>query len=175
MAAGVFEITAMVHKYALLQPALNTMYGKTRPASATLVLDRVSDALVDSVRRMPGVADAEARPLIVARVRIGPVEWVPAVLQVVRDFDAQRIHPPDGGAWPRGLSEAAGRTVPRGEGRDRRFLRPDRALETAQSGRRHGARTDGAGVMEHMVPGFVLGLFPRRRDRRNPHRRPSTR
>jgi putative ABC transport system permease protein len=162
MAAGVFEITAMVHKYALLRPALTSMYGRTRPASATLQLDRVSDALVDSVRRVPGVADAEARPILVARVRIGPDEWVPAVLQVVRDFGALRMDTfvPDRGAWPPGRGDVLLERTALRVAKVR--LGDSLALRTTEAGDRTmcvAGTVHAAGMapawMEHMVPGFV--------------------
>src|SRR4030095_5752864 len=53
LSAGIFEIGALLYKYAVLQPVLTTMYEKTRPASATLSVNGLSDALVDSIRRIP--------------------------------------------------------------------------------------------------------------------------
>ena len=102
LSAGVFEIGALLYKYAVLQPVLTTMYEKTRPASAVLSVNGLSDALVDSVRHVPGVADAEARPVLMARARTGPDEWTPVILNVIRDFDGQRIDTfeKEKGAWP---------------------------------------------------------------------------
>ena len=162
MAAGVFEIGAMLYPYALLEPELTTMYARTHPASATLVLDRVTDALVDSVRRVPGVARAEARPVVVARVRVGPDEWVPAVLFVVRDFGDLRIDTfePDRGTWPPGddevLLERTALSVA-GVAQDESLtLRcaggEDRSLHIA--GTVHAAGLAPA-WMEHSVSGFV--------------------
>jgi len=102
LSAGVFEIGALLYKYAVLQPVLTTMYEKTRPASATLSVDAMSDALLDSVRQVPGVADAEVRPVVMARAQTGPDEWTPVIVNVIRDFDHQRIDTfaPQSGAWP---------------------------------------------------------------------------
>jgi putative ABC transport system permease protein len=102
LSAGMFEIGALLYKYAVLQPVLTTMYEKTRPASAVLSVNGLSDALVDSVRHVPGVADAEARPVLMARARTGPDEWTPVILNVIRDFDGQRIDTfeKEKGAWP---------------------------------------------------------------------------
>jgi hypothetical protein len=61
MAAGVFQIGTMLYKYAILQPELTSMYGRTRPASAILMTDRISDDLVDSVRRVRGVTPTASR------------------------------------------------------------------------------------------------------------------
>lgn len=105
MTVGVFALGTLAFKMAILRPVLASMYGRTRPASATLYTDAVDDSLVEVVRAVPGVGDAEARPTIVARVRVGTAgkeEWIPAILFVVRDFERQRIDlfKPDGGSWP---------------------------------------------------------------------------
>lgn len=163
MSAGVFEIGAMLYKYALLQPELDGMYGRTRPASATLVTDGASDALVDSVRRVPGVGDAEARPVVMARVRAGGDEWVPAVLFVVRDFGRQRMDTfvPEAGAWPpgegdvlleRSALQVAGVAV--GDSLTMRFPGGGEDRRVRVAGTVHAAGLAPA-WMEHMVPGFV--------------------
>lgn len=162
MAAGVFQIGAMLYKHALLQPELETMYGKTRPASATLVLDRVSDALVDSVRRVPGVAAAEARPVIMARVRTGEDEWLPAILHVVRDFDRQQMDKfvKNDGAWPPGDGEVLlERSALQLEGIGKRGSLDLRLGGGEERTLRVAGTVHAAGLppawMDHFVPGFV--------------------
>ena len=171
LAAGVFEVALVLLAYGLLQPELRDMYGRTSPASAVLSIDlgdRASvaapsyAALVDSVRVLPGVALAEARPVIVARVRRGPDEWVPALLHVVRDFDAQRIDTfrRDRGAWPpapgdvvleRTGLQVAGAAI--GDSLTFR-LEDGRELRLRVAGTAHAPGMPPA-WMEHMVPGFV--------------------
>ena len=105
MAAGAFGVGTILTSYSILTRELKTTYSDTRPASAILVMDgTVDDALVDSVRRVPGVSDAEARPVIGGRLRVGNNQWVPLVLFVVRDFRDLRMDRfvPDSGAWPPG-------------------------------------------------------------------------
>jgi putative ABC transport system permease protein len=169
MALGVFQITAMLYKYALLQPELTTMYDRTQPSSATLITDAATDALIDSVRRVPGVGRAEARPVVVGRARGADGEWVPAVLYVVRDFGAQTLDTlePEDGAWPpadeallleRSALEVAGVAVG-----DSLVLR----LPGKDDRRVHvGGTAYAAGLapawMEHMVPGFIGWRSPLR-------------
>src|SRR5262249_48224452 len=90
LAAGVFEIGAMLYKYALPAPDLTPRYARTSPSSATLLTDDAGDSLVAAVRRVPGVGAAEARPVVMARARVGD-DWMPALLYVVRDFDHQAL------------------------------------------------------------------------------------
>lgn len=162
MAAGVFEIGAMLYPDAILAPELRSFYGRTHPASATILTDAVNDALVDTVRNVPGVGDAEARPLIEARTRRNAGEWTPAAIFVVRDFDHPRLDTfvPDRGA-PRPapgdvlLERTALRVAHVTIGDSLTFRLPDgseRRLRVA--GTVHAAGLPPA-WMEHMVPGFV--------------------
>src|SRR5215813_11024909 len=92
MAAGAFGVTMILTSYSILKRELKTTYTDTRPASAILVLDTaVTDDLVASVRRVPGVLDAEARPVIYGRIQIARNHWVPLTLFVVRDFNDLRL------------------------------------------------------------------------------------
>jgi len=92
MAAGAFGVSMILTSYSILTRELKTMYTDTRPASAILVLDGlVTDSLVDTARRVAGVNDAEARPVIYARLRVGQDQWLPLMLFVVRDFRNVRM------------------------------------------------------------------------------------
>jgi putative ABC transport system permease protein len=102
MAAGAFGLGMVLTAYTVLTRELANTYRDTRPASAILIADRVDDSVVQAARQVPGVVDAEARPIIRGRVRVGKDLWVPLALFVVRDFNDLRmdIFKRDSGAWP---------------------------------------------------------------------------
>jgi putative ABC transport system permease protein len=162
MAVGVFQIGAMLYAYSILSGTLGTMYARTRPASAVLITDGLSDALLDSVRQVPGVADAEARPVVVGRVRVGKDEWVPGIFYVIRDFDRLRIDTfeRNGGVAPPAegevLLEGTALSVAQvriGDGITVRTVGDeDRPLRVAGTVHAEGLPP---AWMEHMVPGFV--------------------
>jgi putative ABC transport system permease protein len=101
MAAGVFGVGFILSSYAVLGRELGRTFEETRPASAVLLLDRLGPGLADSVRAMPGVADAEARPYLRGQLRVSD-HTVPLMLFVVPDFGDVRldrfVH--EAGAWP---------------------------------------------------------------------------
>lgn len=110
VAIGVAAIGTLAFKQAILRPVLSNMHLGTNPASATFFVDSLDEGLLDLVRAVPGVGEVEARPLIMARLRVGnPGDeiLVPAMLYVVDDFDDQRINTflRDAGAWPPGAGE----------------------------------------------------------------------
>jgi len=163
MAAGAFGVTMILTSYSILKRELKTTYSDTRPASAVLVLDGpASDALVGSVRHMPGVRDAESRPVIGGRLFIGNGQWVPLILFVVRDFGDIRLDrfTPDAGAWPPGdgevLIERSSLSVARAAIGDRVIVRTSDHVERPLriAGTVHAAGL-APGWMEHAVAGFV--------------------
>jgi putative ABC transport system permease protein len=164
MAAGAFGVTMILTSYSILTRELKTTYSETRPASAILVLDGpgVSDALVDAARRVPGVLDAEARPVIGGRMRVGKDQWVPLILYVVRDFRDIRLDrfTPEAGAWPPGDDEVL---IERSSLSVARAAIGDRVLVRTSDHAEHQLRVAGTvhaaglapGWMEHAVAGFV--------------------
>ena len=102
VAASLVGVGAVLGAYAILTREMAANYLGTRPAFATLVLERDADrALVEAVRARPGVAEAEARGAVLARARVGD-DWRPLLLFAVDDFDDLRLNTfrPEAGAWP---------------------------------------------------------------------------
>ncbi len=88
--------------YAILTREMPRNYLATRPASATLELGSgVTDSLVTEVRRRPGIAEAEAGDIVLARAKVGE-DFIPLLLFVVEDFGALRLNTFTrvSGAWP---------------------------------------------------------------------------
>ena len=162
MTAGVFGLGAILTSYAILTRELAKTYETTRPAAAIVSMDRIDDAIVALARRAPGVLDAEARPIVVARVRVGNDEWAPLVLFVVRDFNDIRIDRfhADSGAWPptdhEVLIERSAMPVARASLGQQILMRTADGVERSLrvSGTVHAAGL-APGWMDHVVTGFV--------------------
>ncbi len=162
MAAGTFGLGMILTAHAVLTREIAASYGRTHPAAATLYLDRVDDAVVAAARGVAGIGDAEARPVITARIRVGQDEWAPLVLYVVRDFGDLRLDrfSRDAGAWPPGdgevLLERSGLAVARAAIGDSVTVRlaagVDRRLRVAGTVHAPGLAP---GWMDHVVTGFV--------------------
>lgn len=91
MAAGVFGVGTVLTSSSVLQRELAVTYASTQPASAILTATGLSDEVVARALTLPDVLDAEQRPTWRGRIRVGPDEWMPLVLYVVRDFTDVRI------------------------------------------------------------------------------------
>lgn len=107
MALGVVGAGSVWSAYVVLEREMAADFARTRPAPASLWTEPVDDALVDRVRRAPGVRDAEARRTLTARAQVGQDQWKPLLLFVVRDFADLRldVFEPEQGRFPPGTGE----------------------------------------------------------------------
>jgi len=95
-------IGTVLGAYTILTREMSRNYLGTHPASATFELGATVDrSLVEEVRRQPGIAEAEAGEIVLARAKVGD-DWRPLLLFVVDDFAAMRLNTfaPESGAWP---------------------------------------------------------------------------
>jgi putative ABC transport system permease protein len=103
IAVGVFAVGTIAGANALLRDGLREKYLASRPASATISASAFGDDLVETVREMPGIADAEARRSVTVRLRTGPETFRELQLTAISDFEDQRLDlvtPEPGAAWP---------------------------------------------------------------------------
>jgi putative ABC transport system permease protein len=102
IAVGVFAIGMIGGARVILLRDLAGTWESVHPASATLFTETFNDDLVQVVRRMPGVGDAEARRAVDVRVKVGPEEWKDLTLFAIPDFKDMRIYQVRrlSGAWP---------------------------------------------------------------------------
>lgn len=102
VALSLFGIGAVLGAYSILMREMPRNYLGTRPASAALEIDAgVEPNLVEKVRQRPGVAEAEAGEIVVARAKVGD-DWIQILLFVVSDFEKMRLNTFDHeeGTWP---------------------------------------------------------------------------
>jgi putative ABC transport system permease protein len=108
IAVGVFAVGTIAGSEALLREGLREKYLASRPASAVITAAPFGEELIDAVREMRGIADAEGRRSITVRLRIGAQTYRELLLTAVRDFENQRLDlvtPEPGAAWPPGRGE----------------------------------------------------------------------
>ncbi|HLF01088.1 MAG TPA: FtsX-like permease family protein [Anaerolineales bacterium] len=102
IAAGVFAIGTINTTQIILAGDLSAVYATTDPPSAILGVSPFDEDLLDAVRAMPEVKEADARRSITVRVNAGPDQWIDMNLYAVRDYDDIRVDKilPELGAWP---------------------------------------------------------------------------
>jgi putative ABC transport system permease protein len=89
---GAFGVSMMTTAYNMLGRNLSSNYLKTNPATFTLVVDSISDEVLQQARSLPGIEHIETRNKLTGRVEISKNEFVPIWLFVVDDLSKVQIN-----------------------------------------------------------------------------------
>ena len=107
IAVGIFAVGAVQLLRSVILTELKAVYASSNASQAALFVAGADQGLLDSIRRMPEVADAQGRSNLVVKVQVGE-EWKNITLVAVEDFEEIRINriQPDGAlagppAWRR--------------------------------------------------------------------------
>jgi putative ABC transport system permease protein len=102
IAVGVFAVGMIVSTQIMLAEDLSASYISSNPSSAQLYPTSFDEELVQVVRRMEGIREAEGRASASVRLKVGPEQWVTLQLEAIHDFDDMRLHQivSAGGSWP---------------------------------------------------------------------------
>lgn len=91
IAVGVFAVGTVTHTFAIVSQEMAVTYPQANPAAITVYTELFDEALLQSVRRIPGVEDVEPRALAVMQMRVGD-EWKSLYVFAIHDFDDIRIN-----------------------------------------------------------------------------------
>ena len=87
IAIGIFGVGTVLAGYSILTHEINANFLGTHPASAILYTENADDKLAAAVESLPGVANAEPRRIVTARIQAGPNEYRRLLLFVIDDFN----------------------------------------------------------------------------------------
>ncbi len=101
---GVFAVGMVYSSYLLFERDLDASWRSAAPASASLYADPFDEELVDSVRSLRGVKEAEGRRNVDLRVRTAGGSWGQMFLTAIPDYSKQKVNiiKSQTGAWPPG-------------------------------------------------------------------------
>ncbi|OQY47961.1 MAG: hypothetical protein B6242_03745 [Anaerolineaceae bacterium 4572_78] len=108
VAVGVFSVGVIGTSRFVLSEQLNASYMATNPTAALLMTSTAFDKkMVESIRNMPEVAEAEGRRNVGVRLKLGENEWRSMQLNIIDDFDDIRVDKiyHEEGQWPPGKQE----------------------------------------------------------------------
>jgi putative ABC transport system permease protein len=88
--------------YLMFQRDLAVSWGAASPASASLYADPFDEEIVQSVRSLRGIKEAEGRRNVDLRVRTAAGEWRQMYLTAIPDYAKQKVNVvrPQSGNWP---------------------------------------------------------------------------
>jgi putative ABC transport system permease protein len=99
---GIFAVAAILSAYIILNRELDRGFLAANPATAYLKVNHLDADAIDAVRRLPGIAWAEAGGRIAGRVEVRAGTWLPLLLFVVADFSSMHLGRVslETGRWP---------------------------------------------------------------------------
>ncbi len=102
IAVGVFAVGMIAGTQVILTRDMQASYLAINPAAAILGLDKFDDKLVESIRHMPVVDEADGHGRLSVRLNVGGNTWRSLNLLAIPDFKDQRVNKiaPQAGAWP---------------------------------------------------------------------------
>jgi putative ABC transport system permease protein len=103
IAVGVFAVGMIAGSSQIMIQDLRAQYVATSPSSGQIFTrDSFDEDLVNVIRRMRTVDEAEGRRTVQARYNIGPQRWKEIQLIALRDYREIRVNKlrPKAGAWP---------------------------------------------------------------------------
>jgi putative ABC transport system permease protein len=103
IAIGVFAVGFIFGAREQMLRGLSEGYLAGDPFSAVLTTEETFDReLLDAIRKIDGVGEADARRGIKLRLKVGPNRWEDLNLEAIDDFDDIRVSKifPEEGAWP---------------------------------------------------------------------------
>ena len=102
IALGAAALTVALGARSVLLREIPASFATAEPPAAVFWLEDVDNQVLEGVRALPGVADADARRLVRARVEVAPGDWRTLLLFGVRDFSDLRVSAFETleGQWP---------------------------------------------------------------------------
>ena len=104
ISVGVFAVGMVYSSYLMFERDLANSWASASPASASIYADPFDEELVQSVRSLRGVQEAEGRRNVDLRVRAAGGEWRQMLLTAIPDYNRQKVNVlrAQSGAWPPG-------------------------------------------------------------------------
>ena len=104
IAVGVFAIGAIATQYAILSADIRTSYAAARPANIAITTEPFDQEVVETIRKLPGVLEAEGRHVLALRVSGDGRAWKQIQIQAMEEPEGARINllmPISGRPYPR--------------------------------------------------------------------------
>ncbi len=127
ISVGVFAVGMVYSSYLMFERDLTLSWRSASPASASVYADPFEEDVVDSVRSLRGVKEAQGRRNVDLRVQAAGGEWKQMMLTALPDYTEQKVNlvRPQTGAWPPGDGDVLlerSSLAPLGRGQGERIL-----------------------------------------------------
>ena len=158
ISVGVFAVGMVYSSYLMFERDLAKSWGNSSPADAGLYADPFDEELVQSVRSLRGVKEAEGRRNVSLRVLAADGRWKQMLLIAIPDYVKQRVNivRPQSGDWPPGDGDVL---LERSSLAELGVVQGDRiTLETA-AGRKRSMKVTGVVYDPTQLPSLFSGNY----------------
>ena len=101
---GVALVGFTISLYITLDEDLDYSWSSITPFHAQLFTEDFDEDTLETIKKIPGLGEVQAKYSFSARLRIGPDDWVPIQITAIPDYLEQKVDivKTDNGAWPPG-------------------------------------------------------------------------
>lgn len=92
IAVGVFAVGGIATMYSIFAEDIAVSYASAKPANIEIITDPFGEELVESIERIPGVANAEGRHMVSVRVGLDGKTWKPLDVMTADDYHTSEIN-----------------------------------------------------------------------------------
>ena len=105
---GAFAVGMIAVSYIILPESLDAVYSGSVPANIKITTDEFDDELLNTIKKIDGVAEAEGRSNVFLRVRVKNEDttWHTISINAIQDFEDQKINL---------LENQKGQSIPEGD------------------------------------------------------------
>lgn len=92
IAVGIFAVGVVQQLRSVILQTMQEVSARSSTAYATIITEDIDDAMLESIQRVPGVAEVRGQSSLTVQVQIEPGNWVPMSVSAVDDFEDMRIN-----------------------------------------------------------------------------------
>lgn len=158
ISVGVFAVGMVYSSYLMFERDLDRSWGAAKPTSATLYADPFDEELVESVRSLRGVKEAEGRRNVSLRVRMPDGQWKQMLMIAIPDYVKQRVNVVrrQSGEWPPDDGDVL---LERSSLKDMGIAVGSRVLVETTSGRKRSMKVTGTVYDPTQWPSLFSGFY----------------
>ncbi|BBB93468.1 MAG TPA: FtsX-like permease family protein [Methylomusa anaerophila] len=158
ISVGVFAVGMVYSSYLMFARDLARSWGTASPASATLYADPFDEEVVESIRSLRGVKEAEGRRNVSLRVSTADGQWRQILMIAIPDYIEQRVNivRPQSGDWPPGDGDVL---LERSSLTELGVAQGDRIVVETTAGRKRSLKVTGVVYDPTQWPSLFSGSF----------------
>ncbi|MBP2659984.1 MAG: hypothetical protein H6Q69_3016 [Firmicutes bacterium] len=158
ISVGVFAVGMVYSSYLMFQRDLAASWGTASPANASLFADPFDEELIQTIRSMKNIKEAEGRHNVNLRISTSDGQWRQLVLVAIPDYSKQKVNVVRylSGAWPPGDGDVL---LERSSVAELGVKQGDRIIVETSTGRKRSMKVTGTVYDSSQIPSIFSGNY----------------